>query len=122
MTIFGKFAKRQIPAVLVLGLLATGIAQAQNSGSGPTQSPATNRASQPQGSTGPVTTGTGGAPASSPQGETAPKHASRAGRLVQFHQAAGEPITARSHLHSTSGPIPLGPAPRVVWSHYRLMS
>ena len=59
-------------AAMVLGLLATGVAQAQNSGSGPTQSPSTDGASQPQGSTGPVTTGNGGAPASSPQGETPP--------------------------------------------------
>jgi hypothetical protein len=72
MMIFGQAVKAPMLAAIVLGLFATGIAQAQNSGSGATQSPKTDGASQPQGSTGPVTTGNGGAPASSPQGETPP--------------------------------------------------
>ena len=72
MMTFGKAVRAPLLAALMLGLFATGVAQAQNSGSGSTQSPTTDGASQPQGSTGPVTTGKGGAPASSPQGETPP--------------------------------------------------
>lgn len=72
MMIFGNAAKAPLLAAIVLVLFATGMAQAQNSGSGTTQSPTTDGASQPQGSTGPVTTGSGGAPAASPQGETPP--------------------------------------------------
>jgi hypothetical protein len=72
MMVVGKAALAAMLVVLLLGLCATDIAQAQNSGSGPTQSPTANGATQPQGSTGPVTTGSGGAPAASPQGETPP--------------------------------------------------
>jgi hypothetical protein len=72
MMIFGNAAKVPLLAAIVLVLFATGIARAQNSGSGTTQSPTADGASQPQGSTGPVTTGSGGAPAASPQGDTPP--------------------------------------------------
>lgn len=41
-------------------------------GTGRTQTPETKGEKQPQGWTGPTTTGVGGAPASSPQGETPP--------------------------------------------------
>jgi len=41
-------------------------------GTGRTQTPETKGEMQPQGWTGPTTTGVGGAPASSPQGETPP--------------------------------------------------
>lgn len=41
-------------------------------GTGRTQTPETKGEKQPQGWTGPTTTGVGGAPASSPQGQTPP--------------------------------------------------
>ena len=48
-------------------------AQAADSHStGTTVSPGTNGVTQPQGQTGPLSTGSGGAPAASPQGETPP--------------------------------------------------
>jgi hypothetical protein len=50
------------------------IAQAQNSpnSTGTTTSPSTDGVKQPQGWTGPLETGSGGAPPSSPQGQSPP--------------------------------------------------
>lgn len=45
---------------------------ADSNSTGTTISPGTNGVKQPQGSTGPLSTGSGGAPAASPQGETPP--------------------------------------------------
>jgi hypothetical protein len=45
---------------------------ASKSSVGRTQTPETNGQKQPQGWTGPIDTGTGGAPASSPQGQSPP--------------------------------------------------
>jgi hypothetical protein len=57
-----------------IGVFVTDIAQAQNSpySTGTTISPSTKGVKQPQGWTGPLDTGSGGAPASSPQGQSPP--------------------------------------------------
>jgi hypothetical protein len=71
--ILRKARKMPIVTAALIGLFVTEIAQAQYSPhTGTTTSPSTEGVRQPNGSTGPLTTGSGGAPASSPQGETPP--------------------------------------------------
>jgi len=77
MTMYAKLLHAPILAVLLLGSFVTEIAKAQNArdgnGTGSSSSPSTEGARQPQGWTGPLTTGSSGAPGSSPQGETPPE-------------------------------------------------
>ena len=57
---------------LVSGAIFARAQTADSNSTGTTISPGTNGVRQPQGQTGPLSTGSGGAPAASPQGETPP--------------------------------------------------
>jgi hypothetical protein len=66
--------KLAILTAVLTSLFVLEVAKAQTTpdSTGATISPSTKGAQQPQGWTGPLDTGTGGAPASSPQGQSAP--------------------------------------------------
>ncbi len=74
MTASRNTLKLSIVTVAVIGLLVPDVATAQTApdSTGATTSPSTKGAKQPQGWTGPLDTGSGGAPASSPQGQSPP--------------------------------------------------
>jgi hypothetical protein len=71
---FRKTKKLTILAAVLIGMFVADIAEAQSppDDNGTTISPTTKGVKQPQGWTGPLETGSGGAPASSPQGQSPP--------------------------------------------------
>jgi hypothetical protein len=69
-----KTIKLTILIAALTGMVGADVAKAQSApdSSGANTSPSTKGVKQPQGWTGPLETGSGGAPASSPQGQSPP--------------------------------------------------